>query len=59
MRGLLLLMRPHHGKHAGRPRPGAALKVVADDETGELEGITILGPVGRDPGRLRREPASG
>ena len=22
--------------------PGAALKVVADDETGELEGVTIL-----------------
>ncbi len=30
--------------------PGAAaLKVVADDETGELEGITILGQWGEIP----------
>lgn len=30
--------------------PGtAALKVVADDETGELEGVTILGQFGEVP----------
>lgn len=33
----------------------AALKVFADNETGKLEGVTILGHFG-DPGRLRGEP---
>ena len=33
-----------------RRMPGAeALKVVADDETGELEGVTILGQWGEVP----------
>ncbi|MBX9933083.1 MAG: hypothetical protein K2Y56_16350 [Methylobacterium sp.] len=34
---------------AGRLPGTAALKVVADDETGELEGVTILGQFGEIP----------
>ena len=34
---------------AGRLPGTAALKVVADDETGELEGVTILGRFGEVP----------
>ena len=34
---------------AARMPGAAALKVVADDETGELEGVTILGPWGEVP----------
>lgn len=34
---------------AGRMPGTAALKVVADDETGELEGVTILGKFGDVP----------
>ena len=37
-------------ENMARRMPGAAaLKVVADDETGELEGITILGQWGEIP----------
>jgi hypothetical protein len=41
---------------AGRMPGTAALKIVADDETGELKSATILGSVQRDAGRIRREP---
>ena len=34
---------------AGRMPGTAALRVVADDETGELEGVTILGKFGDVP----------
>ena len=34
---------------AGRLPGAAALRVVADDETGELEGMTILGRFGEVP----------
>lgn len=34
---------------AARMPGAAALKVVADDETGELEGVTILGQWGEVP----------
>ena len=34
---------------AGRLPGTAAIKVVADDETGELEAATILGHVGEIP----------
>ncbi|WP_267427796.1 hypothetical protein [Methylobacterium sp. GC_Met_2] len=34
---------------ANRVPGAAALKVVADDETGELEGVTILGQWGEIP----------
>ena len=34
---------------AGRLPGTAAIKVVADDETGELEGVTILGQFGEVP----------
>ena len=34
---------------AARMPGAAALKVVADDETGELEGVTILGQFGEVP----------
>ncbi|XYD09557.1 hypothetical protein R1A27_03020 [Methylobacterium sp. NMS12] len=34
---------------AARMPGAAALKVVADDETGELEGVTILGQFGTVP----------
>ena len=34
---------------AGRLPGTAALKVVADDETGELEGVSILGRFGEVP----------
>ena len=34
---------------AGRMPGTAAIKVVADDETGELEGATILGQFGEVP----------
>ena len=34
---------------AGRLPGTAALRVVADDETGELEGVTILGRFGEVP----------
>jgi hypothetical protein len=37
---------------AGRMPGAAALKVVADDETGELEGVTILGQFGSVPDDL-------
>lgn len=34
---------------AGRMPGAAAIKVMADDETGELEGVTILGQFGEVP----------
>ena len=34
---------------AGRMPGTAALSVMADDETGELEGVTILGQFGQVP----------
>jgi hypothetical protein len=34
---------------SGRMPGAAALKIVADDETGELEGITLLGHWGEVP----------
>jgi hypothetical protein len=34
---------------AGRMPGTAALRVMADDETGELEGVTILGQFGEVP----------
>ena len=34
---------------AGRLPGTAALRVMADDETGELEGVTILGQFGEVP----------
>lgn len=34
---------------AGRMSGTAAVRVVADDETGELEGVTILGQFGEIP----------
>ncbi len=34
---------------AGRMPGAAALRIVADDETGELESVTILGTFGEIP----------
>ena len=34
---------------AGRMPGTAAIRVIADDETGELEGVTILGQFGEVP----------
>ncbi|EIZ86656.1 hypothetical protein WYO_0667 [Methylobacterium sp. GXF4] len=42
--------RPKEAENLAKRMPGAAaLKVVADDETGELEGVTILGHWGEIP----------
>lgn len=38
---------------SGRMPGAAALRIVADDATGELESVTILAPSG-DPGGFRR-----